>query len=486
MAEAKPELPRRSILGALIQKELREIARDGRLRVVSAAVLGLFLVTLGLGLREVAAVRAERHAAQDVADDHFRTQDDKNPHVAAHYGTYVFKPAGALSFVNPGVDAFVGVSLKLEAHKRNSLEGARARDGTALARFSRLSVASVLELLAPLLVVAMGFAAWTAERERGTLRQLASLGVLPRSLLLGKLLALLLALAALLVPAFALGAFGVSLFGGALEAGGSGRLLALALAYGGYITLWAFLTLWASARAKSSRGALVALLGIWVSVSLIVPRVATDVTVALAKVPSGAELSAQVKQSLNDGLPGGPTRDERVNEISEKLLEQYGFEGAETLMDASLLNGLELQAEALFENEVLDHHFTALSAALDRREQLEQALGVLSPVLVVRSLSMALAGTDAAHHRHFSDRAEAHRRGLVDLLNREFAEKGGAAGFDYKAGKETWEKAPAFAYTPPALDWVLRRQLTSLVLLAGWLVVAVFGARWAVARLEVV
>jgi ABC-2 type transport system permease protein len=486
MAEANPERPRRSILGALIQKELREIARDGRLRVVSVAVIGLFLVTLGLGLREVAAVRAERHAAQDVADDHFRTQDDKNPHVAAHYGTYVFKPASALSFVNPGVDAFVGVSLKLEAHKRNSLEGARARDGTALARFSRLSVASVLELLVPLLIIAMGFAAWTAERERGTLRQLGSLGVAPRSLLLGKLLALLLALAALLVPAFALGAVGVSLFGGALEAGDSGRLLTLVLVYAGSITLWAFLTLWTSARAKSSRSALVALLGIWVSVSLIVPRVATDLTVALAGVPSEAVLSARVKESLNDGLPGGPTRDERVDEISEGLLERAGFKGAETLIDASLLNGLELQAEALFENEVFDHHFEALGSALERRELLEQALGVLSPVLVVRSLSMALAGTDAAHHRHFSDRAEGHRRGLVELLNREFAERGGAAGFDYKAGKETWEKAPPFEYTPPSLGWVLRRQLTSLVLLLSWLMVAVFGARWAVARLEVV
>ncbi len=486
MAEAEPKLRRPWILGALIQKELRELARDGRLRGVGAAVLGLFLVTLGLGLREVAAVRAERHAAQTVADDHFRTQDDKNPHVAAHYGTYVFKPASALSFVNPGVDAFVGVSLKLEAHKRNGVEGARARDGTALARFSRLSVASVLELLVPILVVAMGFAAWTAERERGTLRQLKSLGVAPRALLLGKLLALLVALAGLLVPAFALGAVGVSLFGAALEGGGSGRLLVLVLAYCSYIALWAFLTLWASARAKSSRGALVALLGLWVGVSLIVPRVATDVAVALAGVPSGAVLSERVHKSLQHGLPGGPTRDDRVNAISEVLLEQYGFKGAETLMDASLLNGLELQAEARFENEVLDHHFAAFGAALDRRERLEQALGVLSPVLVVRSLSMALAGTDAAHHRHFSDRAEAHRRGLVELLNREFAERGGAAGFDYKAGKETWEKAPAFQYTPPSLDWVLRRQLTSLVLLMAWLMVAVLGARFSASRLEVV
>lgn len=128
------------IFSALLWKELCEIARDGRFRAVGIAVLGLLLVTLGLGFRDVVAVQQERRDAQATADDHFRTQDDKNPHVAAHYGTYVFKPAGALSFINPGVDAFVGVSLKLEAHKRNALEGARARDGTALARFSRLSV----------------------------------------------------------------------------------------------------------------------------------------------------------------------------------------------------------------------------------------------------------------------------------------------------------------------------------------------------------
>ncbi|MDX2051083.1 MAG: DUF3526 domain-containing protein [Polyangiaceae bacterium] len=473
------------MLGTLIQKELREISRNGSLRIVGVAVFGLLLVTLGLGLREARAVRAERYAAQKVADGHFRTQDDKNPHVAAHYGTYVFKPAGALSFVNPGVDAFVGVSLKLEAHKRNRLEGARARDGTALARFSRLSVASVLELLVPILVVAMGFAAWTAERERGTLRQLKSLGVEPRSLLVGKLLGLLLALAALLIPAFALCVVGVSVFGGALEVGGWGRLFALVLVYGSYVVLWANLTLWASARAKSSRGALVTLLGIWVSVSLIVPRVATDIAMVLSRVPSEAVLSARVKASLNEGVPGGTAREARVNEFSEKLLLQYGFKGAETLMDASLLNGLELQAEALFENEVLDHHYAELGAALDRQERLEQVLGVLSPVIVARSLSMALAGTDAAHHRQFSDRAEIHRRALVDLLNREFAEKGGTRGFDYKAGKELWEKAPKFAYSPPALQWVLGRQFPSLVLLVCWLVVSALLAYRAVARLEV-
>lgn len=475
------------IFSALLWKELCEIARDGRFRAVGIAVLGLLLVTLGLGFRDVVAVQQERRDAQATADDHFRTQDDKNPHVAAHYGTYVFKPAGALSFINPGVDAFVGVSLKLEAHKRNALEGARARDGTALARFSRLSVASVLELLVPLLVIAIGFGMWTSERERGTLRQLASLGVPPRSLLFGKTCALLFSLGALLVPALLLGGLSAWLFAPELEAppGSGKRLGVLGLVYAAYVTVWAFLTLCVSASAKSSRGALVVMLGLWVGTSLIVPRVAADAAEWIVPVPSGEAVGAKIRADLATGLPGGPDREARIEQLYEAVLEEQGFKGAEMLMDASLLNGLELRAEAEFENEVLDHHFAALGRALDRQETLGQALALLSPVLAIRSLSMALAGTDAAHHRYFSERAEQHRRGLIDMLNREFAERGGAAGFDYKAGRELWERAPRFQYTPPGLSWVLGRQVSSLLLLAVWLVGAALGARWAVARIRV-
>ena len=87
-------------LRALLRKELYEIVRDGRFRLVALTTLALLMVSLAFGLRQSTAVKAERAAAQAEADHHFVEQEDKNPHVAAHYGTYVFKPSGALSFVD--------------------------------------------------------------------------------------------------------------------------------------------------------------------------------------------------------------------------------------------------------------------------------------------------------------------------------------------------------------------------------------------------
>lgn len=481
----------RRVIRALVTKELREVLRDGRYRLLALCMFGLVLVTLGFSHREAEHIRAERAEAQRVADDHFVEQGEKNPHVAAHYGTYVFKPTGPLTLVNPGVDAFAGVALKLEAHKRNSMQGARARDGTALARFSRLSVSSVIELLLPLLIITLGFGSWSAEREQGTLRQVASLGVEPARMLLGKCLALGVVTLSVLVPS-ALCVAGFLLWGGSTGAGdaaatsGASRLAALLASYLVYCAVWVLLTLWVSARASSSRSALVALLGVWVVTSLIVPRLATDLAMRWVDVPSHAEMSEQVRRSLVAGLPGGQEREARVSVLSEQLLEQQGFAGAEALMDDSLLNGIELQAEALFENEVLDHHFSLYETQLGKQERAAQLLGAVSPMLTVRSLAMSLAGTDAAHHRRFSDAAEAHRRSLVSALNHEFAQRGGAAGFSYKAGREVWEKAPRLAYATPPVGFALRTQVVSIAALCAWLLLCAWMSVRAARRVSVV
>ena len=492
MSDALPPPPpprrdaRPGAVRAIARKEIRELSRDGRFWTVGAAVVGLLLASLAFGFRQARAAHAERTAAQRVAEEQWRGQDKKNPHVAAHYGTYVFKTTGALTFVDPGATPFLSVSVKLEAHKRNPLEGARAQDGTALQRFGRLSVASVLQLLVPLLVIGLGFAAWTGERERGTLRQLASLGVPARAQLAGKALGLSGALAALVAPAVLLGAAAVALLGdgGVAAAGSTARLSWMAAAYAVYFAAYVAVTLFVSAVAPSSRFALVTLLGFWVASGLVVPRAAADAAARLAATPAQADVARDVRQSLEAGLPGVP-REDRVAEITGELLERQGFQGAETLMDASLLEGIELQAEAIFENEVLDHHFARLGDAIERQEQLVQWASVASPLLAVRGLSMALAGTDYAHHRHFADAAEQHRRRLVDLLNRDFAEKAGASGWSYKAGRELWDRAPALSYAPPTVGWALRRQAVSLGALAGWLLAGAAAAWIAVSRMRV-
>lgn len=488
-ARATPGRPA-GVVATIVRKELREIARDGRFWTVGAIVGALFLAALGFGWQKARVAHQERTAAQETADDHWRDQEEKNPHVAAHYGTYVFKPTGALPFVDPGVDPFLGVSVKLEAHKQNALQGAGAQDGTALQRFGRLSVAAVLQLLLPLLVIGVGFAIWSGERERGTLRQLASLGVAARTLLAGKAIGLVAAIGVLVVPAVLLGAAALASVSGGGAApsapGVGGRIAAMVVCYAAYLLLYVALTLFTSAMAASSRVALVALTGFWVVSGLVVPRVAHDVVARLVQAPTHHEVAEQVRASMVSGVPAGPPREERVTAITEEILERQGFKGAETLMDPTLLQGIELQAEALFENEVIDHHVTRFHDAVERHDRLVQWAGLVAPVVAVQSISTGLAGTDYAHHRHFAEAAEAHRRRLVEMLNREFAERGGSDAWSYKAGREVWEKAPPFVYQQPTLGRVLAGQKVSIGVLAAWLVLAAVAAWMAVARIKVV
>lgn len=474
----------RGVLFSLVQKELREITRDGRFWMVAAAIALLLVVALSFGFRQSAAIRAERAAAQATADDHFRGQDEKNPHVAAHYGTYVFKPGGALAFVDPGVDPFVGVSIKLQAHERTPPEGAQAQDTTSMARVGRLSVAMVLQLLVPLLIIGLGFSAWTAERERGTFRLLATTGVSALGLFAGKAVGLAAALGVLLVPAVLLGALVVASFGDGPTP--AGRLAVMAVAYLTYFCVFLGLTLGASARAHSSRGALVTLLGAWVFMALVMPRAASSVAAMLAPTPPPKVIATAIRESLAEGLPGGPAREARIDAITEGMLEEQGFKGAETLMDAAHLGGIELSAEAQFENEVIDFHYARWADAIERQEAASAWLGLLSPPVAMQALSAALAGTDYQHHRHFADAAEAHRRALIEMLNREFAEKGGSDGWSYAAGRDTWERAPAFRYERPPLAAVLARVWVSVFVLGAWLTLTLLFAVSAARRMRVV
>jgi ABC-2 type transport system permease protein len=263
------------ILRSIVQKELREVLRDGRMWVGAIAVAALLLVAMAFGLQQQATLSRESQVAQASADEHFVTQDEKNPHEAAHYGTTVFKPAGLLRFIDPGVEPFMGSSIRLVAHARTASEGAPAGDASASAPLGRLSAAAVLQLLVPLLVLVLGFATWTNERERGTLRLLLSIGTRPRTLFVGKLLGLTASVGLLLLPAVAVG--GASMVALAGASAPVDRLMSLTLAYSVFLASYLLLAIGVSAVARSSRAALVAVLSLWVVTSLVVPRVASSV-----------------------------------------------------------------------------------------------------------------------------------------------------------------------------------------------------------------
>ena len=98
----------------IARKEFRQTLRDGRMRLVAAVFVLLALAALLLAAQRYNALSEERIRAQREVAAQWVEQGDKNPHSAAHYGQYAFRPALPLAFFDPGVQAFEGVSIWLE------------------------------------------------------------------------------------------------------------------------------------------------------------------------------------------------------------------------------------------------------------------------------------------------------------------------------------------------------------------------------------
>ena len=472
----------------IARKELRESFRDGRFRVLAACVLALLAAGLGAGWFETREARRAIESARAADHATWIGQGPRNPHSAAHFGHYAFKPRPVLSALDRGVDAYLGTAVWLEAHWQDPFALRPAEDRTAVQRFGELTAAFTLQVLAPLLVIFLGFATFAGERERGTLRQLASLGLEARTLALGKALGLGAALALVLVPAVLLG-IAVVLLGGDPEAGaglGAGLRGALLLAavYGVYFALLLALVVAVSARTASARTALVVLLGFWMFSTLLIPRLVADLAERVYPIPTPRAFLAAIAEDEAKGMAGQGTRAERRWALEEKILAEHDVETLEEL--PVNFAGLSLQASEEHSNLVYDKHYGDLWRRYTGQERLHGWGAALSPVLAVRALSMAVAGTDVARHRHFAEAAEQHRRELVRFLNDDMTLNAGEASFAYLADEGLWRQTPTFTYQPPDLGEVLGRQLPAFLWLALWLAAAAALAVREAGRLRVI
>lgn len=471
------------MIAAVARKELRQTLRDRRFQWAGLAVLSLLLAAIGVGRHHQRSMHAQEESARRLTREQWLAQGEKNPHSAAHYGTYAVRPRSALSLLDGGVEAYTGVAIWLEAHKQNDFRFRPAADATAARRFGELSAATVLTVLLPLLVVLLAFDAFTSERERGTLRLLVSLGVSTSRLAAGKVAGLCAGLALLLAPALALGCAVLATAPAADGRAPWTRFLVFVAAHGAHLAVVALLSLAVSAWAPSSRASLVVLLGFWAANTLLVPRLAVDLASALHPSPTGAAFADALARDLQNGPDGHGGPAARQAALRERVLRQYGVSRVEDLPVA--FAGLALQDDEEHGYTVFERHFGRLWDTFERQDRLALLAAAVAPSLAVRSVSMAMAESDFGHHRRFATAAEAHRRTMIRTMNDAIARDGkGRDGF--RAGPELWRRVPGFSYGGPTVSWSIARQLGPLAILAAWTVLSAVALAGAVRRLRVV
>jgi len=467
------------MISRIAWKEMREMFRDGRFQVAAAIVGVLLAVSIGAGWTHYSALKAEHETAQRSERVNWLTQSRKNPHQGAHYGVYAFKPKSQLSMVDTGVDPYVGVAVYLEAHKQNEFKFRPAQDAsTSTQRFGELTAAVVLQVLVPLLIVLLTFAAFPGEREHGTLRQVLSLGVSRAQLALGKALGIAGALSVVLVPAAAVGVGALALTStNDLLSIDPSRTLLMMAAYVIYFAIFLALSLTVSALSPSSRFALVALLAFWIVNGLVATRAFSDLGGYLHPTPSEVAFDAALQHDLAD------TRDldVKLDHIKNALFTQYNVH---TLDDLPInFRAISLQEAEEHGYRIFERHFNGVFDEFDRQNTVYQLGGLVSPLIAVRSISMGLAGTDFAHHRHFTVAAENYRRTIVRYMDDDILVHPTKAGQEYLAGRELWQKVPEFHYEAPGAGWALSHYRVSMVLLAAWLVASIVGLTRAAERI---
>ena len=174
------------MIGVILEKELTEYRRDGRVIGVASLIGLLVLGSLMTGWSTHTDQQRQAREAQRQDQATFLKQGEKPPHSAAHFGRVAYKPVPALAVFDPGAAPYLGQAIWLEAHRQDPAMFRPAEDSPELRRLADLSVAGVLRLLVPLLVCLVAYGAFAAERERGTLRHIVSMGARLDSLFAGK------------------------------------------------------------------------------------------------------------------------------------------------------------------------------------------------------------------------------------------------------------------------------------------------------------
>jgi ABC-2 type transport system permease protein len=463
-----------SIVRLIARDELRLMARN-RVAIIAAALLVLLtLVAVASSWahqRGIAELRA-RHA--HAADSAFDAQPDRHPHRMVHYGTFVFRPLGPLAAFDPGVDAFTGSSMFLEGHRQNSTNFGDVRQSSLLIRFGQLTPAFVLQVVAPLLLIFLGYGALARERERGTLHVLMLQGAGRRQIVLGKLTAL--GAVALLagVPAM-IGLVAIAGRPGALAL----PMLAIALGYAAYLALWVVLILLVSASALRGRDALLALVAIWAVAVVLLPRVAPDLASAAIPLGNRLQTDAAIARDLRRMGDSHNPSDPHFAAFKQSVLDRYGVTRVEDL--PVNYNGVVAVEGERMTSQLFNRYAGMNFAAQARQNALVEAVGLLSPAIALRSLSMAAADTDFAGHRRFLEQAEAHRYGLIQRLNRMQAEnvsyaddtaKDGGADRRKRISGSNWQAMPDFRFAAPSGATLAAAALPGLAVVFGWLAIA--------------
>ncbi|ATC86543.1 ABC transporter permease [Pseudoalteromonas arctica] len=427
-----------------------------------------------------------RHELQTTSDKSFVNQPDRHPHRMVHYGHYAFRTPSPLSTLDPGIDAYTGNSIFLEGHRQNSAMFADSRQGTALTKLGSLTPAFIVQTLAPLLLILIGYSGISRERELQTLSYLLSQGTSGVTLIAGKGLALLSVVGLILTPLTVSALFTVAA-GESLLA-----VVSFVVGYALYLTVWVLLILLASSVFSKNSGSFTALAFVWILLCIVMPRVAS--TSASTAVPSAGKIETDfaVKAQLRKLGDGHNANDPAFMQFKQSLLKKYNVKSIDEL-PVNFRGLVASESEAKLTNVLNKFAQQRMQAEL-KQTKVSRYFGWVSPMVAIRSLSMIVVGTSIETHHRFLRETEQLRFDFVQGLNKVHVEKlsyqddmnrnaSTEATKQARVSAQNWQVLQNFTFNVDNAQVRAQRSIPAFLQLFIWIAVLLGGIKFVGRRL---
>ncbi|SHG14609.1 DUF3526 domain-containing protein [Pedobacter caeni] len=450
-------------LRTLVWKEFRLAYRDRIMSTLAVIVYTLFAVSSLLTVFQYRQDQQSRERSNAKFRDQFKAQHT-NPHDAAHFGTVLFKPLNLISAFDPGLNDYFGTTYRVEAHVQHEVDYSNAESNDALMRFGSFTIAMIMQLLIPLLLLFISSSSLTFEKESGTFKMLMAQGIKPVQLVWGKVFANYLFVILLVLPIFLVvlcclffAPSGISLIG---------RFLFI---IAGYVLFYLLLTLTGvlvSVLSKGSGTAIMIVLSLWLFSCVLLPKIATGLADKRYPLMSRAAFKDHIRAGFLKGINGDPPYQERAGNYLNALLKKYKVAIASQLPVNA--DGLILQYNEDYQNKVFDHYYAELEDTFNQQQSFLNSAGLLNPFISLKRLSMAMSGTDFYHHQNFFMQAKKYRNGLIRELNLELANHPQKGQQAYIASPEFFRQLKDFQYDFPSLSKVAAMQKTGIISICCW------------------
>ncbi|TRX59187.1 DUF3526 domain-containing protein [Fulvivirga sp. M361] len=438
-------------------------------------IIGIMLVLLlyaaysGLSYHDQNHFRTDH---QNMARESWEGNPDKHPHRMAHFGTFAFRLKHPLSIFDFGQESYTGNAVFLEAHRQNMVNFSEAGFSTGILRFGELHMAMILQLILPLIIFFIGYAAIVSDRENGTLKILLTQGANWKEILLGRSLGLL-AISALFILPFFIMTIVLLLGEGHAASDEWGRLAMSSLTYLVFAVVLCLITIAVSVSSRSSKNALLKLLGLWLLMTVLLPRTSQAIGAYYHPTPTKLEFRASIEEEVIQYGDSHNPNDPYFNALKDSVLKVHKVGSVEEL--PFNYGGFIMGQGERISAEIYKKHHNQLLDQYRNQNQLTRWLAIVNPYLAVKHLSMALCGTDFESYVDFQGQAENYRYLLSQNMN-ELQMKyispnkiSGSEGKTHVIDRKEWKALPDFEHRFLPLGKVIKNESISIGSMVLWL-----------------